>query len=70
MTDAKQSEIEELQSRISFQEQELDHLNDVVSQQSTEIQHLKKSVKLLADQLKQMANNQSPDVIDQKPPHY
>ena len=64
-------QLEDLESRIAFQEDALEKMSQEMAQQGIEIERLNRIVKLLSDQLKQLApdNISSPDA-DVPPPHY
>jgi SlyX protein len=63
--------IEELESRIAFQDSTLEELNDVIVKQQFQIDKLEKNLEMLSAQLKNMA----PSLIasekeETPPPHY
>ncbi|PIE23632.1 MAG: SlyX protein [Neptuniibacter caesariensis] len=63
--------IDELESRVAFQEETLDKLNNIVSQQEIEIERLTRMIKLINQQLKNLvldAGDRQPE--DELPPHY
>lgn len=67
-----QETIEDLQSRLAFQEDAIDQLNKTVVEQHNEIQLLQKQLKYLNDQMEQMAEQQQQQgaVGHERPPHY
>lgn len=68
MSDAER--MEDLESRIAFQEDTLDKLNDVVSRQELEIERLTRMIKIINSQLKQLDLGGGDEVVDEPPPHY
>ncbi len=63
--------LDDLESRIAFQEDTLDTLNAIVARQDLEIQRLTSMVKALNGQVKQLAPASSDDLADEPPPpHY
>lgn len=68
MSDAER--MEDLESRIAFQEDTLDKLNDVVSRQELEIERLTRMIKIINSQLKQLDLGGGDEVADEPPPHY
>lgn len=69
VTEEIQTQIDDLQSRLSHQEELLDTLNNIVTDQDAVIralqQQLQQSQKKLDDALFAQSN-----VVEQKPPHY
>ncbi|MFC6671767.1 SlyX family protein [Marinobacterium aestuariivivens] len=66
MSDAER--MEDLESRIAFQEDTLDKLNDVVSRQELEIERLTRMIKIINSQLKQLDLGGGDEVADEPPP--
>ncbi|ANG62013.1 SlyX protein [Marinobacterium aestuarii] len=65
--------LDDLESRIAFQEDTLDTLNAIVARQDIEIQRLTSMVKALSGQVKQLAPApaSADDMADEPPPpHY
>lgn len=63
--------LDDLESRIAFQEDILDKLNDIVARQDLDIQRLTRTVIFLSGQLKQLAPGSGDDLADEPPPpHY
>ncbi|WP_286804654.1 MULTISPECIES: SlyX family protein [unclassified Marinimicrobium] len=69
--------LEDLQSRLAFQEQTLTDLNDVVARQTEQIDRLEQQLRALADKYRDLrdAVEQSPgeeggSPADERPPHY
>lgn len=71
-----QQALEDLQSRLSFQEDTLGELNRVVSRQTGQIERLEHQLKALAGKYRDLrdAVNQGEEggdsPIDERPPHY
>lgn len=65
-----QQVIQDLQSRLAFQEDAIDALNKTVTQQSGEINLLQQQLKYLHGQLKQMQELQKEQGQHEVPPHY
>ena len=65
-----QKTIEDLQSRLAFQEDTIDHLNQTVAQQDRAIELLQQQVQYLYDQLKQLSEQRSEQQQNEIPPHY
>ena len=65
-----QKTIEDLQSRLSFQEDAIDHLNRTVAQQDKTIELLQQQVKYLYAQVKQLSEQRSEQQQNEIPPHY
>ena len=63
--------IEDLQSRLSFQEDAIDHLNKTVAQQDQAIELLRQQIQYLYGQVKQLSEQQrSENPLNETPPHY
>ncbi|MCP8690287.1 SlyX family protein [Marinobacterium sedimentorum] len=63
--------LDDLESRIAFQEDTLDTLNAIVARQDMDIQRLTSMVKALSGQVKQLAPASPDDLADEPPPpHY
>ena len=62
--------IEDLQSRLVFQEDAIEHLNKTVAQQSSQIDILQQQLRYLHDQIKQLSEQQSQNPGVEIPPHY
>lgn len=62
--------IEDLQSRLVFQEDAIDHLNKTIAEQASQIDILQQQVKYLHDQIKQISEQQSATTDVEIPPHY
>ena len=69
MSDSADS-IQDLQSRLVFQEDAIDHLNKTVAEQAARIDILQQQIKYLHDQIKQMSEQQSETANVEIPPHY
>jgi SlyX protein len=69
MTD--NSRIEELETRLAFQEKSLQELGDSAYRQELQIERLEAAVRILTQRIADLAETMpesTPD--DQKPPHY
>ncbi len=69
MTDS--ARIEELETRLAFQEKSLQELGDSVYRQELQIERLEAAVRILTQRIADLAETMpesTPD--DQKPPHY
>ncbi|WP_456373749.1 SlyX family protein [Thiolapillus sp.] len=67
------NEIEDLQIRLSFQEDSLQELNITVARQQTELDILRKELLRLQDRLLELERNQPEEGTDatlEIPPHY
>lgn len=69
IVDKSQSRIDELETKLSFQEDMLDALNQVVTEQSKEIQKLWDANRILKASLEEQKLNQENTPVD-PPPHY
>lgn len=81
MTESKnpgknQQAIEDLQSRLSFQEDTLGELNRLVSRQAAQIERLEQQLKALAGKYRDLRDTLSQgeaggdSLVDEQPPHY
>ena len=68
-SDSLQTQIDDLQSRLSHQEALLDTLNDIVTEQDARIHALQLKLKQEQKKLEEAIFNQG-QLPDQKPPHY
>ncbi len=62
--------LEEIETRLTFQEKTLSDLNDVIVKQQSEIQVLQNSYKHLLQRMTSMAENAAFQDNDEVPPHY
>ena len=65
--------IEDLQSRLLFQEESIAALDRVISEQDQTLMTQQRQLVLLSEKLKSLEARQSDSgdsVVDQKPPHY
>lgn len=67
----QQQQLEDLETRVAFQEDTLDKMSTEMAQQGVEIERLTRIIKVLHQQLKQVApdQNSAPDE-ESPPPHY
>lgn len=65
-------EIDDIQSRLAFQEDTLAELNAVIARQDRQIQELAAALKSLAKKYDDLVfeREQSQGLLDEKPPHY
>lgn len=74
MNQETENTLEDLQSRLAFQEDAIDALNKTIAEQSAEINLLQQQLKYLHDQLKQLQELQKEQAEAQGqhevPPHY
>ena len=70
MNNPLENDIQDLQSRLSFQEDAIDHLNKTAAEQASQIDILQQQIKYLHDQLKHMSEQQSQVTGVEIPPHY
>jgi len=62
--------IEDLQSRLVFQEDAIEHLNKTVAEQASQIDILRQQLSYLHDQIKQISEQQPETGTMEIPPHY
>ncbi|MGB1238000.1 MAG: SlyX family protein [Pseudomonadales bacterium] len=63
--------VDELESRVAFQEQMIDELNQVIAKQDKAMLDLSRVVKILNERLERGAHaGAQPEIIDTPPPHY
>ncbi|MDG2072204.1 MAG: SlyX family protein [Pseudomonadales bacterium] len=61
--------IEELESRITFQEEFLGKLDDALSSQQQQIMEIQRQIEVIMQQLKSQ-QQEMPDTPEPPPPHY
>ncbi len=64
------SRLEDLESRIAFQEDAIDKLSDVIARQEKELDQLKRMVLILSTQIKEVDSGDRLANADERPPHY
>ena len=69
MEDELISSIEELQSRVTFQEDLLGKLDDALSSQQQQIMEMQRQIEMILQQLKSF-QQEMPDTPEPPPPHY
>ena len=69
-SEMKDKTIEDLQSRLVFQEDAIDHLNKTIAQQDQAIELLRQQVQYLYSQVKQLSEQRSESQQNEIPPHY
>lgn len=62
--------LNDLESRIAFQEDTLDKLNDIVARQEKELDQLKRMVLILSTQLRSFDAGEGMPKANEVPPHY
>ena len=73
MNEVIQRRLEELESRLAFQDDLIESLNDVVAKQDREIQDLRRTVKNMNERLRDLADSASAtgsSTEHEIPPHY
>lgn len=65
-----QKTIEDLQSRLVFQEDAIEHLNKTIAQQGQAIELLQQQLQYLYGQVKQLSEQRSESQQNELPPHY
>ncbi|WP_111640340.1 SlyX family protein [Marinimicrobium alkaliphilum] len=73
MTDALQAQIEDLQSRLVFQEELIHNLNDVVAGQDALLQKMQAQMRVLGKRFDDHLYSQDSGgakPADERPPHY
>ncbi len=67
---ASHKTIEDLQSRLVFQEDAIDHLNKTIARQDQAIELLRQQIQYLYGQLKQLSEQRPEAPQNEVPPHY
>lgn len=62
--------IQELESKLAFQEDNLDQLNTIVTAQAEEIRELKSLLETMVSEFRNLQEGGTIEIIDQRPPHY
>ncbi len=62
--------LEELESKVAFQEDTIQKLNEVVIEQDVRIHDLETSLRLLLDNIRAQATGIEIEPADEPPPHY
>jgi SlyX protein len=65
-----QDKIIDIETRLAFQDDTIQQLNDVIYRQQKDIDRLDKTLHLLLGKLRELEDNTTTKVIDEKPPHY
>ena len=68
--DHLQSSIDDLQSRLAFQEDTIQTLSDLIHRQQQQIDYLSKQEQLLKEQLQNVLDERGGSITDERPPHY
>jgi SlyX protein len=64
------SKVEDLESRLAFQEDTLDSLNKVIVEQQKEIDKLNTYIRILKDKISSVEHSISVPESEAPPPHY
>ena len=59
-----------IEMKLAYMEDFVNQIQNVAVEQAKTIDKLQKEVKLMADRIKEMANNFEGDIPNRKPPHY
>lgn len=72
MSDQLQARVDELETRLAFQDDTIHTLSDVLAKQQLELDRLQRAVSLLARRQADLAASMPGDAAedDQPPPHY
>lgn len=72
MAKTPDQQIEDLQSKLAFQEDELEKMHDALYQQQQRMDAMEVQLKRLSEQYKTIADNQADgaEPAEEKPPHY
>lgn len=62
--------LNELESRLAFQEEAIQSLSDLIYGQQRQLDRLQKACDLLSQRLQEATHNDPVKVIDEPPPHY
>ena len=70
-TQSLQNDLIAVQESLMHQQRDLQQMHEVLLSQQTEIEELRKEVEQLRSDLRtQAGDEQPPDPVDEKPPHY
>lgn len=67
---SEEARLEDLESRIAFQEDAIDKLSDVVARQEKELDQLKRMVLILSTQVRNFDSGEGIPKANEVPPHY
>ncbi len=70
MTYVAEQVLETIQSKIAYLERANSELSDVVFRQDREIQTLVAKMTELSDRLASVVHDDSPQTVEERPPHY
>ena len=62
--------LNEVESRLAFQEEAIQSLGDLIYAQQRQLDGLQRTCDLLNQRLQEAAENEPTKVIDEPPPHY
>ncbi len=65
-----QDRMNELETKLTFQEQTLDTLDSVVAEQSLRIEQLERRLALLEGRLRGLGDGPEGDPLEERPPHH
>jgi SlyX protein len=66
-----EARIDELESKLAFQEDTLQQLNEVIAKQDLSLRTLEHQLKLIADKYRSLQSNQiASEAEETPPPHY
>ena len=70
-----QQRIEDIETKLAYQEQALDELNEIVTRQQSQIDKLEATCRHLLEKLRELGENDDGEVSgesldQQRPPHY
>ncbi len=70
MDDAAEQRIQDLEAKLTFQDDTLQKLNDALVEQQSRINHLQASLKWLLERARQQGFDELEPSDDLPPPHY
>ena len=70
MDDDVEDRLEDLEAKLTFQDDMLQKLNDALVEQQSRVDHLEVTLKWLAEQARQQGVDELDTSDDQPPPHY
>lgn len=70
MDDDAEERLQDLEAKLTFQDDMLQKLNDALVEQQSRVDHLEATLKCLAEQARQQGVDELDTSDDQPPPHY
>ncbi len=70
MDDDAEERLQDLEAKLTFQDDMLQKLNDALVEQQSRVDHLEATLKWLAEQARQQGVDELDTSDDQPPPHY